>query len=151
MEDDILSENKPNVAETAAVPVLPDMSVKVFPTQEPGKLLAKASVTLGGCFTVNQIRVYDTEKGPFVAMPSTRGGDGNFHDICYPTTKEMREALSSAVIEKYQQTVELISSRGRSAVKKPSVLDKIQEPAKTSAERTAPVPGKERKADKGAR
>ena len=69
----------PSVPEQA--PLLPNIDVKVFPSQEAGKLLATANVTLGNCFTIKGLRVYDTEKGLFVSMPSVRGKDGNFHDV----------------------------------------------------------------------
>ncbi len=60
-----------------------DVSVKVYPLQEKGgNLLAFASATVGGCFAVNGIRVMDSEKGKFVAMPSSKGKDGKYHDIC---------------------------------------------------------------------
>ena len=58
--------------------LVPKIDVKVFPSQATGKLLAKASVTLGDCFTINQIKLYETDTGLFVAMPSERGRDGNF-------------------------------------------------------------------------
>ena len=60
----------------AAVPSIPGMSVKVYPVKEPDKLLAFANVNLGGVFAINNIRIYNSEKGPFVAMPSTKGKDG---------------------------------------------------------------------------
>ena len=31
-----------------------------------------ASVNLGGVFAVNNIRIYNTENGPYVSMPSTK-------------------------------------------------------------------------------
>lgn len=114
-----------------------DISVKIYPQQDKDNLLAFASATIGGCFAVNGIKVYDTDKGPFVAMPSSKGKDGEYHDICCPTTKEMRKALNTAVLGEYQKATEKTSVRGA-----------LQDAAKEAAARPAPdVP----KADKGAR
>lgn len=115
-----------------------EVSVKVYPLQEKGNLLAFASATIGGCFAVNGIRVMDSEKGKFVAMPSNKGSDGKYHDICCPTTAEMRKAINTAVLGEYQKAVE-----------KPSLRGALQNAAKEAAAR--PAPDAQRKADKGAR
>ena len=130
-------------------PLLPNLDVKVFPSQDNGKLLATASVTLGNCFTVKNLRIYDTEKGLFVSMPSVRGKDGNFHNVCFPTTKEMREALNAVVIGEYHQAVKRIAARGQDVAQRPSVRDALQDAAKEAAAHTSPTQA--RSADKDAR
>ena len=124
----------------AAAPVVPNVDVKIYPVKAPDKLLAFASVNLGGVFAVNNLRIYDSAKGPFVTMPSSKGKDGQYHDICCPTTKEMRQALNEAVLGEYQRTVERSSVRGA-----------LQAAKKESASRPAPAPDVQRTADKGAR
>ena len=105
-----------------------EISVKVYPMKEDkGNLLAFASATIGGCFAVNGIRIMDSEKGKFVAMPSSKGGDGKYHDICCPTTAEMRKALNTAVLGEYEKAVE-----------KPSLRGQLQSAAKEAAARPAP-------------
>lgn len=126
-------ENSPNPE--AAVP---NISVKVYPVKEPDKLLAFASVNLGGVFAVNNIRIYNSDKGLFVAMPSSKGKDNKYHDLCCPTTKEMREALHGAVLGEYQKAIE-----------RPSVRDALQDAAKESAARPPAAP--KRTAEKEAR
>ena len=116
-----------------------DVSVKVYPLQEKGgNLLAFASATVGGCFAVNGIRVMDSEKGKFVAMPSSKGSDGKYHDVCCPTTAEMRKAINTAVMGEYQKAVE-----------KPSLRGALQSAAKDVAAR--PSPDVQRTSEKGAR
>ena len=138
-----MSENKvPNPgAEALAVP---GVDVKIYlpkdPEKDHGKLLGFASVNLGGVFAVNNIRIYDSEKGPFVTMPGKKGQDGKYHDICCPTTKEMREALHGAILGAYEKTVEQ---------ERPSVRGALKEAAKEAAERPASTP--QRTADKGDR
>ena len=138
-----MSENKvPNPgAEALAVP---GVDVKIYlpkdPEKDHGKLLGFASVNLGGVFAVNNIRIYETENGPYVAMPSTKGRDDKYHDVCCPTTKEMRQALNVAVLGAYEKALEQ---------ERPSVRGALKEAAKEAAERPAPAP--QRAADKGDR
>lgn len=138
-----MSENKLPDPGKEALPV-PGVDVKIYlpkdPEKDHGKLLGFASVNLGGVFAVNNIRIYDSEKGPFVTMPGKKGQDGKYHDICCPTTKEMREALHGAILGAYEKTVEQ---------ERPSVRGALKEAAKEAAERPAPAP--QRAADKGDR
>ena len=104
-----MSENRvPDPGKEALA--VPGVDVKIYlpkdPEKDHGKLLGFASVNLGGVFAVNNIRIYDSEKGPFVTMPGKKGQDGKYHDICCPTTKEMREALHGAILGAYEKTVE---------------------------------------------
>ena len=143
------SGNQPTGAEKSA-PL--NVSVKITPSKEDGNLLAFANVTLGGCFAVRGIRVMDSEKGVFVAMPDKKNAKGEYHDICFPTTAEMRQALNTAVLTEYQKVMEQLSTRG--AQTKSSVRDALQNAAKAAAERPVPEQAKappQRKADKGAR
>ena len=136
-----MSENR-----ASDTPTIPGVDVKIYlpkdPEQDHGKLLGFASINLGGVFAVNGIRIYDTEKGPFIAMPSTKGKDDKYHDICCPTTKEMREAVNTAILGAYQKEVEQ---------ERPSVRDAIKQNAKEAAARSAPDQQKQRAADKGER
>lgn len=119
-----------------------DISVKIYPQEDKGKLLAFASATIGGCFAVNGIRLMDSDKGKFVSMPQNKGGDGKYHDICCPTTKEMRKALDTAVLGAYEKSQEKIAE-------KPSLRGALQSAAKEAA--TRPAPDTQKSADKGAR
>ena len=127
-------------------PDLPSIGVKIYLPKDPekdyGKLLGFASVNLGGVFAVNNIRIYNSSKGPFAAMPSEKGRDGQYHDLCFPVTKEMRDALQSAILGAYQKEV---------AQERPSVRNAIKENAAEAASRPAPEQQVKRTADKGAR
>jgi len=112
---------------------VPDVDVKIYLPKDPekdyGKLLGYASVNLGGVFAVNNVRIYDSDKGPFVSMPSSKGRDGQYHAICCPTTKEMRQALNAAVLGAYEKSVEQ---------ERPSLRGALKEAAKEAAERPSP-------------
>ena len=149
-----MNENniQPSGAERPAQPAPLDVSVKITPSNKEGNLLAFANVTLGGCFAVTGIRVMDSDKGVFVAMPDRKNSTGEYHDVCFPTTSEMRQVLHTAVLGEYQKVMEQIAARG--AEKRSSVMDAIQNAKKTAADRPAPDKAHtppQRKADKGAR
>lgn len=147
-----MSENENMTPEVGtAQPAKLDVDVRVYPSKEEGNLLAFASVTLGGCFAVKGIKIMDSEKGAFVAMPDRKDAKGEYHDICFPTTSEMRQALNTAVLGEYQKVMELIATRSDKA--RTSVRDALQNTAK-AAERPATDKGKaprQRKTDKGER
>ena len=98
-----MSENNPGAM---------DMTVKVFPVQNSKNLLATASVTLGGCFAVRGIQILDGKNGTFVSMPQRKDAKGEYHDICFPTTAEMRQAINAAVLGEYERTAQRDQSRG---------------------------------------
>ena len=134
-----MNENYTQETEPAVTAKL-DLAVRVYPSKMEGNLLAYANVTLGGCFAVKGIRVMDSEKGAFVAMPDRKDGKGEYHEVCFPTTAEMREALNTAVMGEYHRVVELIAAQG----------EKTRTPAPPAA--TAPKKAsKTRKTDRGAR
>ena len=98
-----MSENNPGAM---------DMTVKVFPVQSSKNLLATASVTLSGCFAVCGIQIRDGKNGTFVSMPQRKDAKGEYHDICFPTTAEMRQAINAAVLGEYERTAQRDQSRG---------------------------------------
>ena len=144
----------------STTPTLPNMSATVYPVKAPkmekGSVLAFANVDLGGCFAVSGIKIVEGKDGPFVSMPSQKGKDGKFHDICFPTTAEMRAAINTVVMDAYQNVLEQQATLAAQAVERlaernarPSVRGALKDAVKESAERPAPAPS--RTADKGAR
>ena len=127
-----------------------DMSVKVYPAQDNSKnLLATATAAPGRCFAIRGLRILDSEKGAFVSMPQRKTAQGEYKDICFPTTAEMRKELHSAVLGEYQRTMEQSYSRAEKAMeKRESVLDTLSQ---KTAEVKPPAPGKAKAADKGER
>lgn len=126
-----------------------DMSVKVYPAQDNRNLLATATVTLGGCFAIRGIRILDSDRGAFVSMPQRKTAQGEYKDVCFPTTAEMRKELHSAVLGEYQRTMEQGYSRAEKAMeKRESVLESLGQKA---AEVRPPTPGRAKAADKGER
>ena len=147
-----MDENRTPDAGTE-IPTLPNMSAKVYPTKEgkreKGSILAFASVDLGGCFAVNGVKIVEGKEEPFVAMPSQMGRGKKFHDICFPTTAEMRTAINTVVMDAYQNVLEQQATLATDRSAKPSLRGALKGAARESAERPAPTPA--RTADHGAR
>lgn len=93
-------------AQTAAEQVIPmKVDVKIGSIRPEGNIRAYASVNLNDCFAIRNVKVVDSSKGLFVAMPSYKAGNGEYKDICFPVTKEFREQLNNAVVDAYKQAL----------------------------------------------
>lgn len=95
-----------DVVQAAAEQPLPmKVDVKISSIRPEGSIRAYASVNLNDCFAIRNVKVMDSTKGLFIAMPSYKAGTGEYKDICFPVTKEFREQLNRAVIDAYQQAL----------------------------------------------
>ena len=138
-----------------------DVGAKVYPAKDPkqekGSILAFASADIGGCFAVTGIKIVEGKDGPFVAMPSQFGKDKQHHDICFPTTSAMREALNTVVMDAYRGVLEQQATRAAQAVErlsersaaKPSLRGALQNAMKDVAAR--PPQEGQRAMEQGAR
>ncbi len=66
--------------------------------------MCTASVNINGVFAVRGVKVLESNKGLFVAMPQYKVGN-EYKDICFPCTKESREQFNAAVMKAYEQTI----------------------------------------------
>lgn len=79
-------------------------NVRIRLTQKDDiKLKAIASLTFDDCFVIHEVRVLESEKGVFIAMPSRKGANGEFRDIAHPINSETREKMEKAIIEAYEK------------------------------------------------
>ena len=77
------------------------------------KLECIASILLGNILVVvgaaigyaGVMKIIRGEKGPFVAMPQYKDSHGDYHDICFPCTKEARQQFNDAVLNAYEQSL----------------------------------------------
>jgi DNA-binding cell septation regulator SpoVG len=107
------------------------LDVKVFPLKDPkGATMAFADITVDNLVAINGARVVSGEKGDFVAMPQSKDKDGNFHDIAFPITAELRKELNSAILDEYYKAVERSADRGS------SFSERLAEGAQKSAQYT---------------
>lgn len=80
--------------------------VRVRPVEkEDSKMKAVASITIDGEFVVHDIKVVESEKGLFIAMPSKKDGNGEFKDIAHPINTATRKRIQDAVIAKYEEVI----------------------------------------------
>ena len=77
---------------------------KVFNTDKPVKALA--SVTIEEKIAIHGVRVVETEKGRFVAMPYSiskdKDGKDIRRDVAHPISEEARKELEDAVFAAYE-------------------------------------------------
>ena len=73
---------------------------------EKDKLKAVASVTFENCLVVHDIKVIESNKTLFIAMPSRKGKDGEYKDIAHPINAEMRKILSEKVLSNYYTVIQ---------------------------------------------
>ena len=79
-----------------------NIEAQVYPLKEPrNNTLAMASLTIGGCFAVRGVKVVQGRNGPFVSMPQAKDGKGEYQDVCFPISKEVRDQVSKLVLDKY--------------------------------------------------
>ena len=67
--------------------------------------LAYGSVTFDGDFVICGIRVLQNNKNGdlFVGFPSRKNQKGEYKDICFPMTADLRENISVTVIAEYEK------------------------------------------------
>ena len=66
------------------------------------KMKAVASVTFDNEFVVHGIKIIDSPKGLFIAMPSRKTAVGGYRDIAHPINPEVRAMFEEAIFEAYK-------------------------------------------------
>lgn len=80
--------------------------VRVRKISSQNKMKAIASVTFDDVFVVHDIKVLESDKGLFIAMPSRKIPNGEFKDVAHPIKTETREEIQAAIIAKYNETAD---------------------------------------------
>ena len=93
----------PSLEPKQALPV--EYSVRIYPARNSKYTLATANVDINGVFAIRGVKVIRGEKAPFVAMPQYKDSHGDYHDICFPCTKEARQQFNDAVLNAYEQSL----------------------------------------------
>lgn len=82
------------------------LDISVFPIAEPkGDTLAFASVGIDDLVAIRGLRVVNSDKGLFVSMPQSKDKSGEYHDISFPLSGDLRKAISNTVLAEFKQQV----------------------------------------------
>jgi len=84
------------------------LDTRVYPIDNPERnTLAFASVAFKvdgeDLAAIRGIRVVDSKKGAFVAMPQSQDKTGLYHDIAFPIDGELRKNLNASVLDEYER------------------------------------------------
>ena len=101
--------------------------VRVFPLDDPrGNTKAFASVGVEDMVAIHGIRIVEGEKGLFMTMPQSKDKDGDYHDIAFPLSGDLRKEISKAVLDEYK-------AFDKSVDRKQSLGDKLADGAEKAA------------------
>jgi Uncharacterized protein, involved in the regulation of septum location len=71
--------------------------------KEESRMKGIASVLIDDCFAVRDIRIIEGNEGLFIAMPSRKNAEGEYHDIAHPINAETRKMFEDAIFEAYNK------------------------------------------------
>lgn len=101
---------KTEIKETSqAFDCLAITSVQVYPFKEGvsmGHIKGLASIILNDQILIRGLRILEGENGLFVGYPNDpfyKGDD--YHSICMPLTRQLKEHIEKCVLEKYQVAI----------------------------------------------
>lgn len=83
------------------MPVFTDIKVTLINGE--GSLRALASIKVADTFIITGLKVVDGKNGVFISMPSRKDAKGEYHDVAFPVSKEIRSEVSAAVMEAYEK------------------------------------------------
>lgn len=122
---------------------VPEVSANVRLIQPKNNLIAFANVSIGGHFAINDIPVKTGKNGIFFDNPAKPDGRGGYSDVCLPTSKEMREAITAAITDAYGLKMEkhqAIGDAQKEVSVRPSIKEKLQEGKEAAAAQAPAVP-----------
>lgn len=80
--------------------------VRVRKVTAEGRMKAVVSVTFDNEFVVHDIKVIESDKGLFIAMPSRKSSDGEYRDIAHPINAQTREKIQDVILEAYEKALQ---------------------------------------------
>ena len=109
--DNIIQAFKDNKKEVSVHPEEDKMDIGITMQQSSNNSFkCIGRFYIGKDFVVDGVKIIDSDKGPFVAMPTKSKTDGTgkteYNQICYPITKEFREELYGAILDKGNEVVQ---------------------------------------------
>lgn len=65
---------------------------------EDGNCVAIANVTIDNDFVIGGVKLLEGSKGAFIAMPQRKTSTGEYKDIAFPLSSELRQQIFDAVV-----------------------------------------------------
>lgn len=78
-------------------------SIRIHLLAAKDKTRAMASCVVSNAVMVTGIRIVEGSKGLFVSMPQKRSIQGEYSDIAFPISKEMRLELTQMILDEFQR------------------------------------------------
>ena len=70
---------------------------------ENGRTKGFATITIDDAFVVTGITIVEGQNGKFISFPQKKNKDDEWKDICFPNSKEVRESLTSMILDAYNE------------------------------------------------
>ena len=80
--------------------------IRVRKVTSQNRMKAIASITIDGVFVIHDIKVIESDKGLFIAMPSRKTPNGEFKDIAHPINTDTREKIQTSILKAYEEAME---------------------------------------------
>lgn len=98
--------------ESARAPGIVVTHVAIRPhTNSDPKLQGFATIILNGAFVVKDIRIIHGPSGWFVAMPSRKRRDGQFHDVAHPLRQSVRSMIEEKVLSEFAAQIAFLHDK----------------------------------------
>ena len=99
-----------------------EITASIVYRPEDGNCIAIANVTIDTDFVIGGVKLLEGSKGVFIAMPQRKTSTGEYKDIAFPLSGELRQQIYDAVVdaeaeenEKPRQQKKPVNSRGNSS------------------------------------
>jgi DNA-binding cell septation regulator SpoVG len=123
---------------------VPEVTASVRLIKPKNNLIAFANINLGGHYAVNDIPVKTGKNGIFFDNPVKPNDRGGYEDTSLPTSKEMREAITTAITQAYELRLEKHQAIGEAQKEvseaRASIKDQLREGAIAAAAQTPSAP-----------
>jgi len=69
------------------------------------KLQAFVTITLDDCLVVSDFRIFSSDSGFFLSMPSRKTRDGSFREVVYPISTTFRSYLNDTILRAFSDEI----------------------------------------------
>lgn len=76
-----------------------EITASIVYRPEEGKCTAIANVTIDNDFVIGGVKLLEGSKGVFIAMPQRKTRTGEYKDIAFPLSCELRQLILAAVLD----------------------------------------------------